>query len=173
MVKRCTINGWHIQPQKICFCFVAGSEDWKDIGENCAYLKGKTTDINQQKTRWPSSPFQLYNSYEHLNRIKDQETMVHLLGKHIQNELVQLPAGAIKQKIYTHANSAKYYSIILDCTPDVKSYWQYIMLMYFQLYTFILWSDIASRSWRLLPTAQLLPFIPYQSVQLISPWDCP
>ena len=46
---------------------------------------------------------------EHLHRVKDQETMVCYLKKVIQNELIQLLAGTIKQQILTHTNSAKYY----------------------------------------------------------------
>ncbi|XP_053575202.1 uncharacterized protein LOC128664396 [Bombina bombina] len=65
------------------------------------------------------APFFDHIMNEHLRRVKDQETLVHYLGKDIQNELIQLLAGAIKQKIITSTISAKYYSIILDCTPDV------------------------------------------------------
>ncbi|XP_061477796.1 uncharacterized protein LOC133382144 [Rhineura floridana] len=66
---------------------------------------------------------------EHLCRVKDQETMIHCLRKDIQNELIQLLAGAIKQKILAHANSAKYYSIIMDCTPDVSHIEQMTMIV--------------------------------------------
>ena len=68
---------------------------------------------------------------EHLRRVKDQETMVHYLGKDIQNELIQLLASAIKQQILTHANSARYYSIIVDCTPDVSHIEQMTMIVRF------------------------------------------
>ncbi|XP_015270496.1 PREDICTED: uncharacterized protein LOC107113656 [Gekko japonicus] len=57
---------------------------------------------------------------EHVRRVKDEETMVHYLGKDIQNELLELLASAIRQNILAHVNSAKYYSVILDCTPDVS-----------------------------------------------------
>ena len=68
---------------------------------------------------------------EHLCRVKDQETMVHYLGKNILNELIQLLAGAIKQQILTHAKLTKYYSIILDCTPDVSHIEQMTMIVCF------------------------------------------
>ncbi|XP_053561123.1 zinc finger MYM-type protein 1-like [Bombina bombina] len=68
---------------------------------------------------------------EHLRRVKDQETLVHYLGKDIQNELIQLLAGAIKKKIITSTTSAKYYSIILDCTPDVSHIEQMTMIVRF------------------------------------------
>ncbi|KAK4871992.1 hypothetical protein RN001_016116 [Aquatica leii] len=57
---------------------------------------------------------------KHLRRVKNQEIMVHYLGKDIQNELMQILAGAIKNKILSLVKSAKYYSIILDCIPEVR-----------------------------------------------------
>ncbi|XP_053122763.1 zinc finger MYM-type protein 1-like isoform X2 [Hemicordylus capensis] len=54
----------------------------------------------------------------HLRRIHTQEVRNPFLGKTIQNEIVQLLATQIKQKILALLKSAKYYSIILDCTPD-------------------------------------------------------
>ncbi|XP_025116124.1 zinc finger MYM-type protein 1-like [Pomacea canaliculata] len=68
---------------------------------------------------------------EHLRRIKDNETMIHYLRKDIQNELIQLLANAIKQKILTAASHAKYYSVILDCTPDVSHNEQMTMIIRF------------------------------------------
>ena len=55
---------------------------------------------------------------EHLRKIRDKKTHVHYLGKDIQNELIQILSNAIKEKNLVSACAAKYYSIILDCTPD-------------------------------------------------------
>ncbi|XP_065679846.1 zinc finger MYM-type protein 1-like [Hydra vulgaris] len=56
---------------------------------------------------------------EHGPKIKNQEIKTaRYLGKEIQNELIQILANVIKDKILTRVKFAKYYSIILDCTPD-------------------------------------------------------
>ncbi|CAH0551202.1 unnamed protein product [Brassicogethes aeneus] len=58
--------------------------------------------------------------HEHLRKIQDKETHIHYLGKEIQNEMIKLLFGAVQKKIVACVRSAKYYSLILDCTPDVS-----------------------------------------------------
>ncbi|CAM5083697.1 unnamed protein product [Natator depressus] len=58
---------------------------------------------------------------EHLRRVITQEMYTdHYLGKTIQNEIIQLLATKVKQKIVADLKSARYYSVILDCTPDIS-----------------------------------------------------
>ena len=54
----------------------------------------------------------------HLARIKDSHT--HYLGQRIQNELIQIIGDRVLQTIVSCVQEANYYSIILDCTPDVS-----------------------------------------------------
>ncbi|KAL4152652.1 hypothetical protein QTP88_000485 [Uroleucon formosanum] len=68
---------------------------------------------------------------EHISRITSQDIHTHYLGKNIQNEIIQLLDNKIRQQIISAVQNTKYYSIILDCTPDVSHKEQMTMIIRF------------------------------------------
>ncbi|XP_048504198.1 uncharacterized protein LOC125499433 [Beta vulgaris subsp. vulgaris] len=58
--------------------------------------------------------------HEHVRRISNDEIHIHYLGHNIQNEIIHLLGSAIKSEIIKKIKQAKYFSVILDCTPDVS-----------------------------------------------------
>lgn len=68
---------------------------------------------------------------EHVRRTINTKNKTHYLGKDIQNEIINLISGAIKKRILDMLKKAKYYSIILDCTPDLSHTEQMTMIIRF------------------------------------------
>ena len=58
---------------------------------------------------------------EHVRPNTNDETCVYYLGHNIQNELILLLARAINNEIVQIIKEAKYFSVILYCTTDIRN----------------------------------------------------
>lgn len=57
---------------------------------------------------------------EHLKKASLPNKSVHYLSKDIQNNIISLLGQRVRNVILEKIRAAKYYSIILDCTPDIS-----------------------------------------------------
>lgn len=58
---------------------------------------------------------------EHLNRVeRGTASQNSYLGHHVQNEVIELLSSQIISAIVDDIKQAKFFSVILDCTPDIS-----------------------------------------------------
>lgn len=68
---------------------------------------------------------------DHLKRITDASTHTTYLSPNIQNELIDITAKSVQNKILKMVDASKYYSIIVDSTPDASRVEQITLIIRF------------------------------------------
>lgn len=106
VLKRLVIFAQYLAGQNLAF---RGNSDKLYENDNGNFLKLLET----------VSKFDLVLA-EHIRRIQSDETNSTYLSKNIQNEIIHLLSNAVRNKIIVKIKTARYYSIIVDCTPDAS-----------------------------------------------------
>ena len=68
---------------------------------------------------------------EHICRVlaNEKQRCLSYLGKNIQNELLTLMGDKVREEILSRIKGAKYYALILDCTPDLSRKEQFSVVL--------------------------------------------
>ncbi|KAK0152291.1 Zinc finger MYM-type protein 1 [Merluccius polli] len=88
----------------------------RDDGRSCHHQYFSRTLVNDVELLAKFDPVMK----DHIHKIESQASHQSYLGKHIQNELIECISGNILSTIVQEIKECKYFSLILDCTPDVS-----------------------------------------------------
>jgi hypothetical protein len=109
----------------------------KYLGRQCLALRGSSDTINARDNGNFLKLVELLSKFDvvmshHLSKIQNNNELApHYLGKNIQNEIISLLSSNILKHIVGMIQIAKYYAVILDCTPDISHTEQMTLIIRF------------------------------------------
>ncbi|XP_045898642.1 zinc finger MYM-type protein 1-like, partial [Micropterus dolomieu] len=98
----------------------------QSLAERNIALRGSTDTLNKPDNGNFLKEVELMAKFDpimkqHVGRVESGAgSHTHYLGKRIQNELIDSISTKILEKILEEIKTSKYFSIILDCTPDLS-----------------------------------------------------
>ncbi|CAH2293088.1 zinc finger MYM-type 1-like [Pelobates cultripes] len=106
------------------------------LGKQCLAFRGSSDTLFSENNGNYLKLVEMMATFDsvmqsHLKKIQNSEIHQHYLGKDIQNELIGLISKEIQRRILRLLKDAKYFSIILDCTPDITLVEQMTMVFRF------------------------------------------
>ena len=107
----------------------------KMFGRSCLAFQGTSDKLYRNNNDNFLKMIQLLAEFdlvmeEHVRRVlRKEERQATYLSKTIQNELIDVISNNIRQYILKAVRKSKYYSIILDCTPDASKTEQVTMII--------------------------------------------
>ena len=107
----------------------------KMFGRSCLAFQGTSDKLYQNNNGNFLKMIELLAEFDpvmeqHVRRVlRKEERQATYLSKTIQNELIDVISNNIRQYILKAVRKSKYYSIILDCTPDASKTEQMTMII--------------------------------------------
>lgn len=127
------------------------------LGEQCLAFRGSSDVLFEKNNGNFLKLVELLAKFdnvmaEHVRRAANKEIHTHYLSKIIQNELIDLIADRVRNEIILKVKSAKYYSIIVDCTRDVSKIEQMSIVLRCVAINDTAGAEIHEYFWGFLPT---------------------